>query len=135
MKYTKALVIAGSLALLTTQAFAQPTLLNAVGPVSDTTQASDYVGTLIVYTATEQRFDGAYTFRYPHTSYEVYRDGHPFRHVLNGQTLDLENPTNVVLPKGNYTVMAQSETQGMVQVPVRIETGRTTVLHLDGTKS
>ena len=135
MKYLKPLVVTCSLALLTTVAFAQPTVLNAVGPETDTVQANDYVGTLIAYTATEQRADGAYTFRYPHTSYEVYRDGHPFRFVRNGQTLELETPTNVTLPKGNYVVVAQSENDGTVKVPVRIETGRTTVLHLDGSKS
>jgi hypothetical protein len=132
MKYPKIFAIACNLALLTTGAFAQPTVLNAVGPETDTLQASDFVGTLTVYSATVQRATGSTTYVYPHTSYEVYRNGHPFRHVINRQSLDLETPTSVVLPKGNYVVVAQSDTQGMVNVPVRIETGRKTVLHLDG---
>ena len=48
MKYTKTLVIVCNLALLTTGAFAQPTLLSAVGPDAQTLQARDFVGTLEV---------------------------------------------------------------------------------------
>ncbi len=132
MKYTKTLVIVCNLALLTTGAFAQPTLLNAVGPDTQTLQARDFVGTLEVFSATEARADGKDAYYYPHTSYEVYRNGQPFQHVDNGRTLEMETPTRVTLPKGNYTVVAQSEAAGTVTVPVRIETGRTTVVHLDG---
>lgn len=132
MKYQKTLVIAVNLALLTTVAFAQPTLLNTVGPDTQTLQARDFVGTLEVFSATEAREDGKDAYYYPHTSYEVYRNGQSFRHVDNGRTLEIETPSRVTLPQGNYTVVAQSETDGMVKVPVRIETGRATVLYLDG---
>jgi|ERR1700733_9465731 hypothetical protein len=134
MKYTKPLVIACNLALLTTGAFAQPTLLKAVGPDTQTLRARDFVGTLEVFTATEARADGKDAYYYPHTSYEVFRDGKPFRHVDNGRTLEIETPSRVTLQKGNYTVVAQSEADGTVKVPVKIETGRTTVVHLDRTQ-
>ena len=45
MKYTKTLIIACNLALLTPGAFAQPPLLNAVGPDTLNLAADDYVGT------------------------------------------------------------------------------------------
>jgi hypothetical protein len=134
MNYPKTLVIACNLALLTSVAFAQPTLLDTVGPSTDTLQASDYAGTLIVYSATEARADGKDASYYPHTSYEVYFNGHPFRHVDNGRTLEVETPSRVALPRGNYLVVAQSGTDVTVKVPVRIETGRTAVLHLDRTQ-
>jgi hypothetical protein len=40
----------------------------------------------------------------------------------------------VILPKGTYTVVAQSDTSGTVSVPVAIETGRTTVVRLERKK-
>ena len=132
MRYTKTVAILCNLALLTTGAIAEPTLLNAVGPDTQTLQAADYVGTLVVFSATEARADGKDAYYYPHTSYEVYRNGQPFRHVDNGRTLEIETPSRVTLPQGNYTVVAESENDGMVKVPVRIETGRTTVVHLEG---
>jgi hypothetical protein len=131
MKNPKLLAIACNLALLTTGAIAQPTVLDTVGPDTNILQASDYVGTLVVFTATEARADGKDAYYYPHTSYEVFRNGQPFRHVDNGRTLEVETPSRVILPKGHYEVMAQSETEGAVKVPVKIETGRTTVVNLE----
>jgi hypothetical protein len=132
MNYLKTLAVVSALALLTTGAVAQTTVLSEVGPDTRPLKASDYVGTLVVYSATDRDPEGKDTVYYSHTSYEVYRDGRPFRHVYNGHSLALENPTRVSLPKGDYVVVAQSATQGTVKVPVKIETGRTTVLHLDG---
>lgn len=132
MKYTKTLVIACNLALLTTGAFAQPTLLNAVGPETEIHQASDCVGTLEVFSATEQVPDGEDTYRYPHTDYEIYNaNGKHLKWVRNGALQLDENPTDVTLPKGRYIVQAQSETGGLVRVPVVIGTGRTTVVNLE----
>ena len=132
MNYQKTLIIACNLALLTTGAIAQPTMLNAVRPVTDTILPSDYVGTLKVFTATEQRPDGDDTFRYPHTDYEIYTaNGKRFEKVDNGMTQLEETPTEVTLPKGRYIVEAQSETEGFVRVPVIIQTGRTTVVNLE----
>jgi hypothetical protein len=37
----------------------------------------------------------------------------------------------VTLPKGTYTVVAWSDTSGEVSVPVAIEAGRITVVHLE----
>jgi hypothetical protein len=42
-----------------------------------------------------------------------------------------ETPTAVTLPRGRYIVQAQSETDGLVRVPVVVETGRTTVIKLE----
>jgi hypothetical protein len=111
-----------NLALFCTAAFAQPA---SVGPHPMALDHRDYRGTLVVYTPTEAREDGKDAYYYPHTSYEVYRDGHPFRHVDNGRTLEVETPDQVHLPQGNYEVVTQGE-----KVPVRIETGRKTVIHL-----
>lgn len=118
-----------NLALLVTGAFAQTT--SPLGPRPDALPHRDYLGTLVVYSATEARPDGKDTYYYPHTSYEVFRDGQPFKHIDNGRTLAVETPDRVALPKGDYTVVAQSETAGTVKLPVTIQTGRTTVIHLE----
>ena len=118
-----------NLALLGTTAFAAP--LATLGPRPDALPDRDYVGTLVVFTATEQRPDGENTYRYPHTSYQVFRDGHLVRKVDNGNAQLNEIPSRVTLPKGLYTIVAQSETAGTVKLPVAIQTGRTTTIHLE----
>jgi hypothetical protein len=64
-----------------------------------------------------------------YTDYDVKEaDGTLFKRVANGD----EAPNRVVLPKGPYTVVAQSDTGGTISVPVTIESGQTTVVRLDG---
>jgi hypothetical protein len=97
--------------------------------------ARDYVGFLEVCSATEEHADGDNTYRYPHTDYQIFTsDGQLFKQVRNAITLSDESPERVTLPKGRYVVAAQSETSGLVNVPVVIETGKTTVLHLERQK-
>jgi hypothetical protein len=135
MKYSKTLAVLCNLSLLTTGALAQPTLLGTVRPARETLHASDYVGTLKVFSTTEQRPDGDDTYRYPHTDYEIYkRNGTLFKRVDNGWTQLDETPTAVTLLKGRYFVQAQSETAGLIRVPVVIQTGRTTVVDLEHAK-
>jgi hypothetical protein len=83
---------------------------------------------LTVYTATAwtTNDDGPSLLSY--TNYQIdATDGTLFKEVPNGQ----QEPTRVILPKGTYTVVAQSDTSGMVSVPVAIETGKLTVVHLE----
>ena len=88
-------------------------------------------GFLEVYSATEEHFDGDTSY-YPHTDYRVLtRDGSVFKQVHNAISPSDEIPATVTLPSGAYTVVAESETSGMVSVPVIVRTGRTTVLHLE----
>ena len=62
-----------------------------------------------------------------YTDYEVRAfGGTTFKHVVNGD----EEPAQVDLPPGHYLVVAQSDTSGTVSVPVAIERGKTTVVHL-----
>ena len=42
-----------------------------------------------------------------------------------------ENPETVSLPVGSYTVVARSQKDGYVRVPVMIKDGRRTILALD----
>ena len=85
----------------------------------------------MVYSGTEwtSNDDGPSLLSY--TKYEIDAANSSFvEKVSNG---DFE-PTRVTLPKGTYTVVAESDTAGTVSVPVAIEGGKTTVLHLETAK-
>jgi hypothetical protein len=99
--------------------------LPAVGP-----QHPAKSGTLIVYSATEEHNDGDVHY-YPHTSYEIYsQNGRPLRDVRNHISLCDETPDAIPLSPGKYAIIAKSETQGLVRVPVLIANGLPTVVNL-----
>jgi len=63
-----------------------------------------------------------------YTDYDIRSlDGSLFKHVVNGD----EEPARVTLPKGRYIVAAESDAGDSIRVPVAIETGRSTILHLE----
>jgi hypothetical protein len=109
-------------------ASAPPTIVHdTVGPAF-TAANQEHNGFLTVYSATEWTAydDGPDLLSY--TNYQIdAADGTLLQEVTNG---DYE-PTRVTLPKGTYTVVAWSDTSGEVSVPVAIEAGRTTVVHLE----
>ena len=63
-----------------------------------------------------------------YTDYDVRAlDGSLFKDVVNGE----DEPVRVMLPKGRYIVAAESDSAGTISVPVAIETGRSTIVHLE----
>src|SRR5262245_7524685 len=109
-----------------------PTMVrDTVGP-QVAVAGTEHEGYLSVYTATAWETaddDGGSTLDY--TDYDVNSlEGVLFRHVLNGG----QDPDRVTLPAGRYTIVADSETSGMVSVPVVIQAGRVTLVHLDQEK-
>jgi hypothetical protein len=69
---------------------------------------------------------------YAHTAYRVYNlDGKLVKYVGNTTGHYAEDPATVPLPAGTYLVKAQARDYLRVQVPVVIEPGRTTRVHLD----
>lgn len=115
-----------------------PTALSPVGPnpashVAVAPDTSD--GYLQVYSATEKSpgvaGDDAIAFDL-HSSYVVNgTDGKSVKFVANHASDMDEWPDQVKLPTGNYNIMAQSSWCGQVSVPVVIQTGKITVVHLD----
>ena len=79
---------------------------------------------------TQRRTSNSYTYENHDYSFHHAADGTLFQEVTNGD----EEPTRVTLPKGSYTIVADSDTSGEVSVPVAIEAGRTTVVHLEREK-
>jgi hypothetical protein len=88
-------------------------------------------GSLEVYSATDEFNDGGSLY-YAHSSYAIYAlDGKLFKNVENHISRGDEIPETVSLPVGSYTVVAQSEKDGYVRIPVMIKGGRRTILALD----
>ena len=87
-------------------------------------------GALEVYSATDEFNDGG-TLYYAHGAYAIYTlDGKLFKNVENHISRSDELPEIVSLPVGSYTVMARSDRDGYVSVPVMIRTGLRTIVDL-----
>ena len=92
----------------------------------------EHGGYLIVYSATEPYEDGEIMY-YTHTDYDLYSSRGVFlKKIRNSIVRGDENPERVPLAPGRYLVQAESETDGIVRVPVIIADGRTTVVNLEG---
>jgi hypothetical protein len=88
-------------------------------------------GYLKVYSATDE-FNGGDAWYFPHSSYAIYTiDGKLFKNVTSQLSADEEIPEIVSLPVGSYMVVARSEKDGYIRLPVAIKAGRRTVLDLD----
>jgi len=125
-------ILSGASALLLASCVsAPPTIVHeTVGP-GPTVVNEEHNGFLKVYSATEWMADDDGPSLLKYTNYQIEAsDGTLFKEVPN----DDQDPTRVILPKNTYTVVAQSDTSGTVSVPVAIETGKTTVLHLEREK-
>ena len=67
-----------------------------------------------------------------HGNYTIYAsDGKVLRHVRNAEGRYESAPKPVILKPGRYMVKAQTADFSWVDVPVNIEGGRTTMVHLD----
>lgn len=101
----------------------------AVGPAPAV--ASDD-GELIVYSA-DDAIDTADS-EHPHHRRYVIRaaDGSVLRSIENQTGPFGQDPEDVTLPPGRYAIDTSATNAGPVRVPVVIEPGRLTVVHLDG---
>lgn len=130
----------------------QLVVLPPVGPDSPAPVEPGPVGVLQVYSArvpenTDVNFqeffanDDFGANRFPlepaHTDYTIYTPaGQVFEHVRNARNLDDAQPALVTLPGGAYNIEAEAKDAGpgtfSVVVPVTIQAGRATHVHLDG---
>lgn len=107
-------------------------LSQPVGPARPHLSRRKSEGDLVVATALEANTMDA---DHPtHSAYSIYGlDGAVVRHVDNRAGSFYQDPVAVSLPVGKYKVKAQATNAGVVEVPVIIEAGKTTVVVLDGT--
>jgi len=112
----------------------QPISLAPVGPEPISRMTSGSKGYLQVFSATmELRAEpDSNTYFHPHSSYDIKDEsGKVVRFVPNHASDMDEWPDEVILPAGNYIIVAESTWCGQVSVPLVIQKGKTTVVHLD----
>ena len=110
-------------------------LLEPVGPRSIQSTASNDRGTLVVFSAYDVTAAGVgdYEHRHHYSDYKIFSpDGKLLQIVHNDSNTVLREATPVKLPAGLYRVVAQANGYGVVTVPVVIEKGEVTTVHLEG---
>ena len=134
MKTINLMFVLGLVAWLGSGCATQPVVLNPVGPAQNRPSPPGSRGYLRVYSATETDQIGEGTYYYPHTGYRIYDgDGRLVKFVPNHIGNMDESAALVSLPAGQYRVKAQSDIYGWVTVPVVVEAGEITSVHLQST--
>ena len=88
-------------------------------------------GYLTVY-LTADEFNNGNAWYFPQNLFAIYTiDGKLFKNVTSQHSADEEIPEVVALPVGSYMVVARSEKDGYIRLPVVIKAGQRTVLDLD----
>jgi hypothetical protein len=111
--------------------------LDTVGPAPVQTPAisPSTNGTLAVYSAFRRTsdFDIRDPYRPEYSDYRIYNaDGEFLRNIHNDSGTFLQDPASVSLAPGRYRVVARANGFGFITVPILIEAGQSTVLHLEG---
>ncbi len=113
-------------------------VLDTVGPpASDPTTMSSHSthGILLVYSAFRRNadFNARDPYGHEYSDYEIFAtDGRLLQRVHNNSGTILQDPAQVDLPPGKYTVKARANGYGVVTVPVIIAARQSTVIHLEG---
>lgn len=108
-----------------------PVVLDPVGPPPPGATAPLHQGYLKVFTTTEARKDGEDTY-YPHSGYHIYTaSGVRWKYVPNRIDVTDESPMVVVIPVGNYKVVARADGYGRITVPIVINGGMLTEVNLE----
>jgi hypothetical protein len=109
------------------------TELDTVGPapLRMSGAAAPSEGSLKVYSL-RGSYNAEGVYYHPHTAYTIYSsDNTRLKEVRNARFPHDEEPVAVGLPAGNYVVVALADGYLRVRVPVVIESGQLTTLHLD----
>src|SRR6266498_3441944 len=137
MKRTNHFILAGLIGLASGCAFKrQSVVLPPVGPPPLVEASRAPEGGLAVYSALDIGAPGEPDNVYYHSGYKIYSlDGKMLQYVNNrvGPTY-VEDPATVSLSPGRYNVVARASAFGIVTVPVVIEAGKTTFVHLNGSE-
>jgi len=93
--------------------------------------ATSSQGYLTVYITIDEFNDGS-AWYFPRSFYSIYTIGRKlFKNVKSQHSADDEIPDVVALPVGSYMVVARSEKDGCIRLPVVIKAGQRTILDLD----
>ena len=135
MKITSVIVIGLATTLFLAGCVSKPIALSVVGPEPASRATADSKGCLQVFSATEKSPPVASddsTFFNLHTGYDINDEsGKCVKFVPNHASNMDESPDVVSLPAGHYNIVAESTCCGQVIVPVVIQNGKSTIVHLD----
>ncbi|MGD0813785.1 MAG: hypothetical protein ABSA83_09290 [Verrucomicrobiota bacterium] len=130
--------IAAGLLALGTGCASRPVVVAPVGPNPNGIQSQASTGSLQVFSRMAARDDDqnmagdGIPIWHQYTEYRIYQpDGKLVKTVINSVGHYSDRAEVVALPPGSYMVKAQAKDYFWVNVPVRIEPGRTTRVHLD----
>ena len=110
-------------------------VLDPIGPAPSASPASGTRGELVVFTAFDPLPDlNRSPYRRRFTDYRIFSaDGvHLVQVVNNNRETLLNSPPVIELAAGSYRVMARANGYGTMTVPVVIQPGRVTTVHLEG---
>lgn len=115
-----------------------PVVLAPVGPNPTGIRSAASQGELQVFSSLEEESDdqnqgSSDPIWHQHTDYTIYdTQGNRVERVDNTTGHYARSPRLVALPAGQYVVKAEAKDYFVAEVPVTIEPGRTTKVHLDG---
>jgi hypothetical protein len=108
-----------------------PLFLGPIRPGDLDYPAGSSQGYLTVYLTADEFNDGN-AWYFPHSAFAIYTiDGKLFKNVKSHFTYDEIPEVLVALPVGSYMVVARSEKDGYIRLPVVIKAGERTILDLD----
>jgi len=111
-----------------------PVTVGTVGPNPANPPDESNRGQLIVYSALVGHTEGNNPTWYQHRSYVVTdQKGNAIMHITNQIGKYDPSPETVTLKPGKYIVKTESQDYLQVEVPVKVERGQTTRVHLDDT--
>jgi len=125
-------ILGAGLIALSVGCASTPVALSPVGPDPAGVATRNSDGQLLVYSKLVGRTEGRNPTWHQHSDYYIYDlNGNLVKHVGNTIGYYERAPRPVPLPPGDYLVKARAQDYFWVQVPVTIERGRTTRVHLD----
>jgi len=114
-------------------------VLDPVGPALphpvQMTRSVSTNGTLVVYSAYRRNadFNARDGNRPEYSDYKIFSSAGAFQQRIHNNSGNiLQDVLPVTLPAGKYKVKARANGHGLVIIPVVIEAGQSTVLHLEG---
>ncbi|MGO9587181.1 MAG: hypothetical protein ACLP2Y_13375 [Limisphaerales bacterium] len=128
------LILGAAVISLLTGCASTPVVLAPVGPDPRGYSSKGSQGQLLVYSAWQGHGEGDNPCYYQHSDYYIYQtSGKLVRHVENIVGHYAQSPRLEFLPAGKYIVQARARGYGNVwiKVPVVIQDGQTTRVHLD----
>jgi hypothetical protein len=109
-------------------------VLDPIGPPNPQSVGAGSNGTLVVFSAFDPHADfNDLPYLRHYTDYKITYQNHKLvETVHNANDTLLEGPKRVQLPVGAYFIVARANGYGVVTVPVIIQAGQITTVHLEG---